>query len=190
ALDLAVHDIAGIASRLITEELQLKKGTADPAHILETSRSILNEIMEKLRILRNGEPADHDLDRITGMLENKGDIVLEVPRARVHVRLEIFLSILYNLVDNAREAYLRTRGSLEGLRIHLCYRDGSLLIEDTAGGFDIQKIGPGVSGKSSKGNGIFLHTLLRDAPQHGLEVTLERLPDGTRVGIRFQNAAG
>ncbi|MBL8992599.1 MAG: hypothetical protein JNM63_04615 [Spirochaetia bacterium] len=137
--------------------------------------------------MREDKESDYDLDKILQSLFDPTEVRCKVPRVRIRITLGIFISSLLNLAANAKEAYQRRYGRLDGFRLEIEYRDGVLFVEDNAGGFDTSLIGLGVSKKSDKGHGIFLHTLLRDAGKYGMGVQLERLPSGTRVAIHFLN---
>jgi uncharacterized protein (UPF0335 family) len=105
---------------------------------------------------------------------------------KIKTDIRFFVSVITNILNNAKEAYIRKYDTMDELVVSIRTDGGYIIFEDNAGGFDVDKIQYGVTLKkidddSSHYHGFFLKTMLEKCHLFNLDFKIQRIDNGTRI---------
>jgi sensor histidine kinase regulating citrate/malate metabolism len=188
---LVTHDINNAVINISSQLSALQTGE-EAFEIIEQS---IFKIQDAIVLLQENIKVKFSffkfLNHILSRCENGFEIKADFPDFEILGRPKIFVSLMSNIIENAREAYINKHGEIHGmiLKLYLMERAKDvrvLVIEDNCGGFDVSKIKNGVSSKEGEGHGVFLKTLANHDKEFDVSFAIERIKNGTRIFLEFK----
>ncbi len=157
-----------------TKKKRVEKGVGEiyrTLEMMETQESVFN-ISNVLSNIIKSIPFNIECHSDKGMHE-------------IQFNFSLFISIMLNLIDNAKEAYQRKYQNLENFKLNIEVNGSRVCISDNSGGFEITDVKKGRTGKRGSGHGVFLDLLLHNEGALGTETWLNKLENGTKISILF-----
>lgn len=180
------HEIGNKLIGLSQVEYLLKKKSGDFQNEMEILSQTRQAIEDGINLLFDHYPVRIPLSKTIRQIV-PGSFCSNAVSTGIYVNFPflLFISFIQNISDNARSAFQKRNGCFDGFRISFRMEEKSLVIEDNAGGFDVSKITFGKS--STGGKGIFLAAFLNCTNHLGITCRIERIENGTRIIITFDN---
>jgi hypothetical protein len=180
------HEISNELMRLSRcTHLLKKRGSDNFSQEIEEIKHCIETIPRHLLMLSDQQKAPTMLLAILKIvLPSQYTTINLAKKAVVCVPMPLLVSFINNIYENALQAYERKFGCRDGFHIDVVLNNSTLCIEDNAGGFDVSAIKLGKSSKGA-GHGIFLATFLKDTRHLGFKASIERIAQGTRVMLTF-----
>ena len=191
AISIVVHDIRNELNLVSLRGYQYFNGRWTKEAFQRFYEIFIEKIKNKLDTLRSNKKQSITLyPVVVDVLKSLDPKYYQVSLPKDASTMTYYFPLVHiikNLVDNAREAYERKNQFLDGFKLRITYVDKkpSLVLEDNAGGFNIEGIRYGRSEKPQVGHGIFLATVLKEAERLSLKIRLQSTANGTRAIIDF-----
>lgn len=184
---LVTHDINNAILDISSQIQTLQTGD----ELYEIINKSIDKIQESITLLQENTKTNFSfyklLTQILFRIGSDVEVICNFSDVCIFGKPKIFISIISNIIENAKEAYFKKYKTIKGMVLTFKYLEKAnvIVIEDNCGGFDIKKIKEGFSSKDRNGHGKFLKTMLENSNSLEVEFAIERIENGTRIFLKF-----